>query len=425
MMLQPRREKIRRLSPWGGSAVSRGAGRARTVFRVRNENKSHRQRRLPVGKTRAASALWFGGEFVVALRDIAVALKHWAQNEQMMGSNYPQRPGFDAGMIRTFFGIAGIPLVTKVLQDRRISYIGVNDITNDIIVYTKKKLSSRDAKALGNATAQIAGQQISILFKHGGVAHAGGPPGPPAVPATYMHQNRFACGSSVYIGSEKGAGTLGCLVRSQDDTLYGLSNNHVTGGSNYAVPGLPIIAPGMLDVAAHGQDPETIGHHHNAYPFIDGIPAIVDANSNLDAALFKISAPDRISSSQRGAYDTPDQCIPMQVGMRVSKAGRTTGVTHGEVVSELPDCEGVEYEVDICGGKKYVYFKSLFVIQATNGLFSQAGDSGSLVINLDANGVRRATGIIVAGDETGLSFALSLDRVLDHFDVTLVSGHNV
>ena len=190
-------------------------------------------------------------------------------------------------------------------------------------------------------------------------------------------------------------------MRSQDGTLFGLSNNHITGGCNYAVPGLPIIAPGILDVAAGGQDPETIGHHYSAYPFVDGIPEIVSADDNLDAAIFKISNLDRVSSMQRQHWDTPTECIPMEVGMRVAKVGRTTSVTYGEVTSELFDCEQVEYDMDLCGGRKYVYFKSLFVINATTGLFSQGGDSGSLITNVDGNGVRRAVGIIVGGDGTG------------------------
>jgi hypothetical protein len=362
----------------------------------------------------------------VALREIAINLKKWAQNQQMMGFSYPSRPDYDAGIIRTVFGAAGVPYVTTVLQNRQISYIGINEPANEIIIYTKRKLAAKDRNALSRAAVNIGpGQQVALIFKHAGTAHAGWPAVPPIVPPVYMHDDRFACGGSVYIGSEKGAGTLGCLVRSPAGTLYGLSNNHVTGGCNYAVPGLPIIAPGLLDVAAHGQDPETIGHHSRAYPFVDGIPEIVDATTNLDAALFEISSPDRVSSMQRNSFDTPSDCVPMAVGMRVSKCGRTTGLTHGEVVSELPDCDVVEYEVDVCSGKKYVYFKSLFMIAATPGEFSLAGDSGALITTMDANNVRKAVGIIIGGDETGLSFALSLDRVLQHFDVELVSGHNV
>jgi hypothetical protein len=360
----------------------------------------------------------------VALRDIAITLKRWAQAHQMMGNNYPSRPDYDSGIIGTIFKAAGVPQVTAILQDRHVAYIGVKD---EIIIYTKKKLTSPQRKTLSHAAITLAGTHIALVFKHGGVAHAGWPPAPPIVAPTYMHNGCHACGGSVYIGSEKGAGTLGCLVRSADGTLYGLSNNHVTGGSNYAVPGLPIIAPGFLDVAAFGQDPETIGHHAKAYPFIDGIPEVVDCTGNLDAAIFKISDPDRVSSMQRGSYDTPSDAIPMEVGMRVSKIGRTTGLTHGEVVSELPDAEFVEYEVDVCKGKKFIYFHSLFLIQATPAEFTQGGDSGSLITAVDPNDpkVRRAVGIVIGGDETGISFAISLDMVLKYFDVTLVSGHNV
>jgi hypothetical protein len=363
----------------------------------------------------------------VALRDIAITLKRWAQAHQMMGNNYPSRPDYDSAIIRSIFGAAGVPHVTQILQDRHVAYIGINELKDEIIIYTRKKLTAPQRRALSHSAITLGGTHVSLIFKHGGVPHAGWPPVSPIVSPSYMHTDRHACGGSVYIGSEKGAGTLGCLVRSSDGTLYGLSNNHVTGGSNYAVPGLPIIAPGFLDVAAFGQDPETIGHHFRSYPFIDGIPEVVDCSGNLDAAIFKISDPDRVSSMQRSYYDTPSEAVPMEVGMRVSKIGRTTGLTHGEVVSELPDAEFVEYEVDVCKGKKFIYFQSLFLIQATPGEFTQGGDSGSLITAPDPKEpkARRAVGMVIGGDDTGLSFALSLDRVLKYFDVTLVSGHNV
>lgn len=266
------------------------------------------------------------------------------------------------------------------------------------------------------------------MFRNGGLPFAGvSPPPPTGVTAVTLHNGRYACGSSIYIGSEKGAGTLGCLVRDRtgDRTLYGLSNNHITGGCNYAVPGLPIVSPGSLDVAANAQDPETIGHHADAYPFVDGLPEIVDAASNLDAAIFKIANPDRVSSMQRAHYDTPPECVPLEVGMRVQKVGRTTGSSHGEVVAEYPDCEAIEYELPIIGGKKQVYFQNLFIISASPGDFAQPGDSGALIVEVRQDQPRRAVGLVVGTDGTGLTYALSLPRVLEHFDVELVSNHNV
>jgi hypothetical protein len=213
-------------------------------------------------------------------------------------------------------------------------------------------------------------------------------------------------------------------VRDKGGMLYGLSNNHVTGGSNYAVPGLPILAPGGLDVAAGLRDPETVGHHMAAYPFIDGRPDNVDASKNLDAAIFLLSAPDKISSSQRDFYDTPTSVNPLAVGMKVEKIGRTTGRTKGEVIGELFDFEPVLYILDIINGRKVVFFQSLFAIRGEFAPFSLPGDSGSLITFVDDKDQRHSVGIVVAGNSDGLTLALSLDRVLNHFGVSLVNGHN-
>ena len=364
----------------------------------------------------------------MALRELAISLKKWAQSEQMMGRNYLSHQPFDSGLIRTVFGHAGVPAVTRILQDRMIAGIGINELNDEIIVFTRKKLRGADKRVLSNAAITIGTQQISLVFRDGGLPFAGTVPPPPGagIPAATMHNGRYTCGSSIFIGSEKGAGTLGCLVRHRTDgTIYGLSNNHISGGCNYAVPGLPIVSPGSLDVAAGAQDPETIGHHSLAYPFIDGLPEIVDASGNLDAAIFKIANLDRVSSMQRTAYDTPADCVPLEVGMRVQKVGRTTGSTHGEVVAEYPAFESIEYELHLIDGKKQVYFQNLFIIMATPGEFAQPGDSGSLIVEVQQNGPRRGVGIVVGTDGSGLTYALSLHRVLEHFNVDLVSNHNV
>jgi hypothetical protein len=134
--------------------------------------------------------------------------------------------------------------------------------------------------------------------------------------------------------------------------------------------------------------------------------------------------PNLVSSMQRQEYDTPPECVPLEIDMRVSKVGRTTGKTNGTVVSELFDYEPIIYDLDIIGGKKIVYFKSLFTIIGDTQPFCQPGDSGSLIVTTATDGIRKAVAIVVAADENGLTFALSLDRVLSYFDVELVSGHN-
>jgi hypothetical protein len=361
----------------------------------------------------------------MAIRDVALKIKRWAQANQMIGLS-KESPPVDIETIRNVFHGIGVPIATQILQDRGISYIGVNDINNEITIFTKRRLTAKDKRTLEQASYTEGEARYAIAFRSGNIAHAGPKADLPIGIAPYHKiEDRYTCGSSVYIGSEKGAGTLGCLVRDRTGgQLYGLSANHVTGGSNYAAPGLPIVAPGSLDVTAGGADPTTLGHHSDAYPFIDGLPDAVEADENLDAAIFTIADPNIVTSMQRAEYDTPSDCVPLAVGMRVTKVGRTTGKTNGTVVSELFDFEPIYYELDIIGGKKVVYFKSLFTILGDTQPFSHAGDSGSLIVTTTDEGVKKAVGIVVAADDNASTFALSVDRILAYFDVELVGDHN-
>ncbi len=236
---------------------------------------------------------------------------------------------------------------------------------------------------------------------------------------------KYTCGGSIYIGSEKGAGTLGCLVQKNGE-IYGLSNNHIVGACNYAPIGLPIVIPGGIDVTAGGKDPETIGHLHCAYPLIDGIPDVVNCDHNIDAALFRVNNPDRLSSLQRNHFDTPTSILPLATGMEVEKVGRTTGLTRGTVVAENVGYTPVDCPIPIFGGRKLVYFKNMFFVQPTTlPAFSHCGDSGSLIVYTDSEGIRHAVGIVVGGTPQGMCLALSIDRVVNHFGVTLLGNHNV
>jgi hypothetical protein len=364
----------------------------------------------------------------MALRDVALAIKQWALSNQMMGETLvtPVTPAVDAGLIRNVFGRTGVPLVTQILQNRRITYIGINEVANSIVIFTSKKLVAREQKLLANIGGQAGGVQFHLEFVHSGFAHAGGlPPPPPGIRPYTEHNGRYTCGSSIFIAADRGAGTLGCLTRDAAGELYGLSNNHVTAACNYAPPGFPIVAPGMLDVSAGGRDPATIGHHYRAVPFIDGIPEIVGATDNLDAALFKIADGDAVSSMQRDAYDTPANTMPLAVTMEVQKVGRTSGRTSGVVIAEMIPLHPIRYDVDMIKVGKLIWFQGLFGIQSTNGLFSHQGDSGSLIVHVDQNQDRHAVGIVVGSTPEGLTLALSIERILTYFDVSLVSGHNV
>lgn len=243
--------------------------------------------------------------------------------------------------------------------------------------------------------------------------------------------NFYSCGSSISVGNNREGGTLGCLVRNAQGELCGLSNNHVSGSCSYAPVGLPIVAPGIVDVVANGLPPFTLGFHSAALTLVAGAPDNIQVSDNLDAAIFKIHTPGAITSFQRTFYDTPVQTMPLAAGMLVEKVGRTTGQTVGSVVSQIYGPFPIPYACHMYGFSGPVYFDPIFSISGQADLFSDNGDSGSLITHVDAAGERFAVGIVVGGMTDGsapggkVTLALPIEPILQQLNVQLVGGHNV
>ena len=65
-----------------------------------------------------------------------------------------------------------------------------------------------------------------------------------------------------------------------DGELHGLSNNHVTAGLSSLTPGMPISAPGLLDVGPNQLDPSVIGYHARCASWVHGTPNNVTIDEN-------------------------------------------------------------------------------------------------------------------------------------------------
>lgn len=320
----------------------------------------------------------------------------------------------------------------QILLRREVLGIIFNDSDGEIIVLTKKtKPTKKELKSLPSTIGDV-----SVFYRQGTPTAIGGEPpkphgNPPFVVRQAGNQGRYTCGSSISQGNCRDAGTLGCLVRNANGTLYGLSNNHVTGGCSHASTGLPILAPGVLDVMPVGQDPFTIGHHERALDMVLGTPDNTNPSKNLDAAIFKIADDDRVTSYQGSFYDTPTVTGSIQAGAKVEKVGRSTAHTHGVVMGQFYGSRAVFYEVDIHHFKGRVFFEPIYAVAGVGGTFSDAGDSGALVTALDTAGQRYAIGIVVGGliDKSApggiLTFILPIEPVLQNLGVTLVAGHNI
>jgi len=121
-------------------------------------------------------------------------------------------------------------------------------------------------------------------------------------------------------------------------------------------------------------------------------PAAKVENS-VDVALAVLNDQKDLNCSILGLGDVEGFCNPTR-NMHVTKSGRTTGITHGEI-------EFIDSDIEVVyGGGKKAYFANQI---QTKKPMSLAGDSGSLLTTTE-NGPREAVGLIFAGT-SACSFA--------------------
>lgn len=197
------------------------------------------------------------------------------------------------------------------------------------------------------------------------------------------------------------AGTLGCLV-SRKGEVFILSNNHVLADSNNAPLGSPILQPGKYDggglidriatlesfvpLVFVGSDEgckigQTLAkmanffarkaHRHTRLNAI----STREVTNRVDAAIARpvdlnMVKNEILELGKISGWENAD------LGMKVKKSGRTTGVTSGEI-TQVDVMTNVQY------GEKIALFVDQLMIEP--GGFSGGGDSGSAVLSEDNN----------------------------------------
>lgn len=355
---------------------------------------------------------------------IAQSLLRWAKARNLLSKSPVDDAVEDSGAALPFDGqqMFAVRAVEDVLRKRSINLVGFNERDKKIVVFTSGKINVTERKIL---PFNVKGYSVDYI--QGGVAQVrGDPPAPSSIRTHILASKYVCCGSSIFPANCIGAGTFGLIAKDNNGAFFGVTNNHVTGACNNAVPGLPILSPGPADVSEDGFDPFTIGRHTRLLPINDGIPENIDISQNCDASIFAIADMDRVSSMQGTFFDTPAGVAEPEAGMRVEKVGRTTGRTTGIIVAESASAVPVYYAVPEYDVRKTVFFQKVYVVQGSaESVFSQPGDSGSLVIGYNEEGEKVAVGIVFAGNpQRGLSFILSLPMILGRFGLSIVHGHN-
>jgi hypothetical protein len=187
--------------------------------------------------------------------DAARIFHDWAFSEGLM----PEGPA--APPSSTPAELALIQPITEkgrqILRSKHVTSIVFAQTRDEIIVFTKRAAPT-SKKLVDALPASI--DNVAIKYRQGAETPIGSEPtvsfgGPPYLVRQTGGGTRYTCGSSISVGNFRDAGSLGCLVRNAAGVLYGLSNNHVSGGCNFAGVGLPILAPGIVDVMPNGLAP--------------------------------------------------------------------------------------------------------------------------------------------------------------------------
>jgi hypothetical protein len=206
------------------------------------------------------------------------------------------------------------------------------------------------------------------------------------------------------------AGTLGAFVRpKQSGGVAVLSNNHVLANENRAHLGDSILQPGNYDGGKNPADSvaklaKFVRLRRTGANQVDAACATVNGGVKIDKSTLKgIGKLKGVSTA------------PATADLKVSKVGRTTGVTHGRVSAFELDGVMVDYDAGT------LRFDNQLEIEGDSAAFSAGGDSGSLIV--DAGNL--AVALLFAGSDQGgehghgTTYANPIQPVLDALDITL------
>ena len=215
------------------------------------------------------------------------------------------------------------------------------------------------------------------------------------------------------------SGTLGSLIQDESGRQYLLSNNHVLARSDHAAVGDSIVQPGLIDnnCTPNGDGPGTVP----VAALTTWLP-LRSRQTNADVAIAQIGShtvdpagsimelgsrqPDgSLAAAPPGISSTGGKGENATLELRVAKSGRTTGLTCGRVTALDLDVS-VDYFRDCAETKPYLTKRFTSQIAVSGDRFSDAGDSGALVVdtgNAEPVGLFFAGGIDVAGVSHGIA----------------------
>ncbi|MFL5344346.1 MAG: hypothetical protein ACJ8AT_06115 [Hyalangium sp.] len=208
-----------------------------------------------------------------------------------------------------------------------------------------------------------------------------------------------------------GSGTLTCAVRSlETGERLGLSCAHVIANSGRAAPGERVLVPSLEQARATGMLENALFGR-----LVTVMPLSVDfdkASTNVDAATVRPDMPEALDNQMALLGVRPGGVrADAPIGLPVRKVGFASEVTFGTILARHTIL-ALPYP-DASGRSRLVWFTDLLGITP----FTQPGDSGALVLDLQGDAVG-----LHMGSADGMSICAPIQRVLDSVRCTLDTG---
>ena len=214
-------------------------------------------------------------------------------------------------------------------------------------------------------------------------------------------------------------GTLGSLIEDGSGREFLLSNNHVLARSDQAAVGDAIVQPGLIDnnCVPNGDGPGT-----TSIASLTGWLPLGSAATNADAAIAQVTAgavdltgsilelgarqaDGTLAAAPPGISSTGGKGETASLSLTVAKSGRTTGLTCASISAVSLDVN-VDYYTDCAETKPYLTKAFTNQLAISGNQFSDAGDSGSLVVdtaNAEPVGLFFAGGTDAVGVSEGIA----------------------
>jgi len=223
-------------------------------------------------------------------------------------------------------------------------------------------------------------------------------------------------------------GTIGSLIKNSGGTQYILSNNHVLARSDQASAGETIVQPALIDDNCNPFG--NTGAALSPVGTLAGFLSLKSPTTNADAAIAAVnsgavdtsgailelgslqggslaSAPPGTSCTiaSSGTSCAPGKGENAALNMVVAKSGRTTGLTCASV-SAISLNVMVDYFTDCAESNHYLTKTYTNQIVIRGNQFSDAGDSGALVVdtaNAEPVGLFFSGGVDTSGVSIGVA----------------------